>query len=68
MLTTIELALLALSLAWLAMLAAIGLFYLKLRREQEEVRRMREKIDRTEESFRKVSGSFLALKGMSGSL
>lgn len=62
MLSTIEFAIAAIALAWLILMVAIGVFYVKIGREQCEIRRIKEKVDHTEASIKEISRFFVALK------
>jgi len=68
MLTGMELAILAIALAWLLLIVTIGVFYIKINRERREMNIVKEKISHTEESIKRITGFFLALKGGKSSI
>jgi hypothetical protein len=52
----------AIALAWLMMLIGIAFFYVKISKEEREIRRIKEKIDFNEASIKKITGFFSAIK------
>jgi hypothetical protein len=59
----LELAIAAIALAWLVMMVTIGLFYVKIDREQREIIRIREKVAGHEESLKLISRFVTTIKG-----
>jgi len=63
MITMLEFAIVAIALAWFALVIAISVFYVRIDREQLEMTRIKEKMDLNEKSIKKISLFFIAIKG-----
>jgi cell division protein FtsL len=63
MLNTLELAVVAIALAWLIIIVTIGLVYLKINHQQREIRRIEEKVTVHEESIKDISRFFSTIQG-----